>query len=173
MTTPLPFDADGALKAARGFHAAGGHLEIAERQLLTRIHGGEGVRSEPRPPGTVGVPLEPDMLTQVMGAGAGVVVLEALALELVLKVRLARSGTPVWATHNHSKLFAKLPALERTAADQRYQSRRHPAMRKTLEEVLAFSADQFVKWRYMHEHPNVSASSGEMRCAFVALVDGL
>lgn len=145
-----------------------------QAQLFTRIRGGEGVRSEPqRPTGVVGTPLEADMLTQVVGAAAGEVVLETLALELVLKVRLARSGIAVWATHNHSKLFAKLPAPDKAAAERRYQSRRHPAMSNTLEEVLAFSADQFVKWRYMHEHPNVTARNSEMQSAFTALVEGL
>ena len=66
----------------------------------------------------MGVPLEADMITQVMGTGAGAVVLETLALELLLKVRLDRAGIQVWATHNHSKLFAKLPVSERNAADQ-------------------------------------------------------
>jgi len=169
----LPFNADEALKRARAFHAAAGELKAAQTRLMARIQSGGGVRSESRRPGTVGTPLEADMLTRMVGAAAGEVVLETLALELVLKVRLARSGVAVWATHNHSKLFDKLPAPEKAAADQRYQSRRHSAMSKTLGEVLEFSADQFVKWRYMHEHPNVTARNSEMETAFIALVDGL
>lgn len=172
MATQLSYDANAALKAARGFHAAARQLEAAGKQLFTRIRGGEGVRPDPHPPGTVGTPLEEDMLAQVLGAAAGEVVLEALALELLLKVRLTRAGIAVWATHNHSKLFGKLPALERTAAEQLYQARRHTSMRNTLNEVLAFSADQFVKWRYLYEEPSVTAANSEMQLAFEVLVNG-
>jgi hypothetical protein len=85
MTPQSSFNADGALKTAHGFHAAAGQLEVFKSQLFTSIRRGEGVRAEPRPPGIVGVPLEPETLTQLMGVGAGAVVLEALAVELVLR----------------------------------------------------------------------------------------
>jgi hypothetical protein len=143
MVTQQPFNADGALKTARAFHAAASQLEAAGRQLYMRIQRGEGVRPETPPPGTVGRPLEPEMLFQVMGASSGAVVLQTLALELVLKVRLARSGIqPCW-THNHAVLFADLPPAEKAAAETRYQARRHPSMKQSLEDVLAASAPLF------------------------------
>jgi hypothetical protein len=79
----------------------------------------------------------------------------------------------VWATHNHSKLFAELREGDRKLAGQRYAARRLSAIRGTLDDVLAFGADVFVKWRYMHEQSSVTASMGEIQRAFGALADGL
>jgi hypothetical protein len=76
-------------------------------------------------------------------------VLEALALELILKVRLNKAGIRIPKTHNHTALFEGLPALERQQAGQRYQTSRHAAMRPTI------------------------ASMGEMQRAFNALLHGL
>jgi hypothetical protein len=173
MVTQQPFNADGALKTARAFHAAASQLEAAGMQLHARIRRGEGLGPETPPPGTVGHPLQPEMLIQVMGAASGAVVLQTLALELVLKVRLARSGIEPWRTHNHTELFAKLPPVEKTAAETRYQARRHPSMKQSLGDVLAASAELFEKWRYMHEHPTVTSHDTEMQRAFEALADGL
>jgi hypothetical protein len=97
--------------------------------------------------------LTAEIVNQMVGRIAGAVVLEALAIELVLKARLDRAGVQVWREHNHFKLFEKLPEGERKQAGQRYALRRHPTLRDKLEEVLAFSADVFVECRYMHEQP--------------------
>jgi len=113
------------------------------------------------------------MLTKLVGASAGAVVLQALALELILKVRLARCGKKPWSTHDHAALFAEIPEPERTAANGRYRSRRHPSMRETLQDAMAASAPLFEEWRYMHEHSQVTAPNTEMQCAFEALADGL
>ena len=51
-------------------------------------------------------------LNETLGVLAGATILEALALELVLKARMLRAGVnpPRW--HSHSDLFALLPAAE-------------------------------------------------------------
>ena len=99
----------------------------------------------------------------------GVTVLEALALELVLKARLLQSGInpPKW--HSHSDLFALLPEAEQQVAGQIYQANRHSAMRETLAEVLDFSTNAYERWRYHNEQP-AEGSAGEMQRAFDALV---
>lgn len=120
-----------------------------------------------------GVPFTIDILNETMSRVVSSTVLEALALELILKVKIDRMGIKIPKTHNHADLFAELPAPERQQAGQRYQSSRHRAMRPTIEEALAFSADAFESWRYLHEHQHVEASMGEMQRAFNALVHGL
>jgi hypothetical protein len=156
--TKQPYNADGAMKAARGFHGTAGLLEVIHKQELARL-----------PKGTS---LEPELLNQVVGRTASATVLEALALELVLKVRLNRAGVAVRRTHNHADLFAKLPASDKKDAEERYQAR-HPAMRATLSEVLTYSANVFENWRYIHEHHHVQASMGEMQRAFESLADSI
>jgi hypothetical protein len=98
--------------------------------------------------------------------------LEALALELLLKAKLLRAGTrpPKW--HNHSDLFALLPAAEQQDAEQVYQANRDPTTRATLAEVLDLSAKAFERWRYHHEQP-AAPSLGEMQRAFSSLVASL
>jgi hypothetical protein len=147
------------MKVARGFHGTACLLEGILKQERARIveHGR----------------IDIETINQLLGRTASMVVLEALAVELVLKVRLDRAGITVARTHNHAKLFAKLPAADKKDAEERYQTRRHPAMRATLAEVLAYSAPVFEMWRYSHEHPSVEASLGEMQHAFDALADGI
>jgi hypothetical protein len=108
-------------------------------------------------------------LNETLGVMAGATVLEALALELVLKARLLRAGVkpPKW--HSHSDLFALLPAAEQQDADQNYQANRLTAMRATLTAVLDFSANAFERWRHHNEQPT-GASLDEMQLAFNALV---
>jgi hypothetical protein len=154
--TKQPFNAEGAMKAARGFHGTAA--------LLEDIHKRERVFPK-------GTNFDLDMLNQLMGRVVSATVLEALALELVLKVRLNRAGVAVSKEHSHAKLFAELPETDKQEAEDRYQAQRHPAMRATLEEVLTYSANVFEKWRYLHEHPHVEASMGEMQRAFESLAD--
>jgi hypothetical protein len=153
------FNADAALRTARGFHHAAGLLEAMHQQNIAQL---------PK-----GVDLGADIISQAVGMAAGAVVLEALAVELLLKVRLHRAGQPLKKTHKHADLFALLPEPERNGAEQRYAAWRLSAMRGTLEEVLKFSSDLFEKWRYMHEHGTVEVSMGELQRAFGALQDGL
>ena len=150
------FDAKGALKAARGYHSTAMLLERIQQETIKQ-----------------GATLTADTLNETMGRVLSSTVLEALALELVLKVKLDQAGIKIPRTHDQAALFAKLPAPEQQQAGRRYQTSRHPAMRATIEEVLAFSADAFERWRYSHEHQQVEASMGEMQRAFNALVHGL
>jgi hypothetical protein len=98
---------------------------------------------------------------------AGAVVLEAIAIELVLKVRLKRariSFDSLRDKHDHSALYSLVPDLEKQEAEQQYQWIRHPPFRATtLAEALSFSAKVFVKFRYMHGEPPVEASLGEVQ----------
>jgi hypothetical protein len=107
-------------------------------------------------------------LHESLGVMAGATIVEALALELVLKARLLRAGIdpPKW--HSHSDLFALLPAAEQHDADQNYQANRLVAMRGTLTAVLDFSANAFERWRHHNEQPT-GASLDEMRLAFKSL----
>jgi hypothetical protein len=94
-----------------------------------------------------------------LGRTAGAVVLEAVAIEIVLKARLRRAGISfanLRDKHDHSALFALVPDVEKREAEQRYQSA--PAMRATLAEALSFSARVFTQWRYMYEQVSVEAS---------------
>jgi hypothetical protein len=117
---------DTAAQAARVFH-------IAANQL-------EELRGDAKPDANI----DTAYLDETLGTTAGVTILEALALELVLKARLLQSGIkpPNW--HSHSDLFALLPHAEQQVAGQIYQANRHSAMPETLAEVLNFSA----RWRY-------------------------
>jgi HEPN domain len=145
---------DGAAKAARIFHVAATQLEE--------------LRSDTKPDANI----DTASLDEMLGMLGGVTVLEALALELVLKARLLRSGIkpPKW--HSHSDLFALLPEAEQQVAGQIYQTNRHSAMRDTLAEVLNFTAKAYERWRYHHERP-AEASWGEVQRAFDALVASL
>jgi hypothetical protein len=145
---------DRAAKAARIFHIA-----------ATRL---EELRSDTKPDANIDTASLDDML----GMLGGVTVLEALALELVLKARLLQSGIipPKW--HSHSDLFALLPEAEQQVAGQIYQANRHSAMRETLAEVLDFTTKAYERWRYHHERP-AEASWGEVQRAFDALVASL
>ena len=126
---------DGAAKAARIFHVAATQLEE--------------LRSDTKPDANI----DTASLDEMLGMLGGVTVLEALALELVLKARLLRSGIkpPKW--HSHSDLFALLPEAEQQVAGQIYQTNRHSAMRDTLAEVLNFTAKAYERWRYHNEQP--------------------
>ena len=142
---------DRAAQAARVFHVAANQLER--------------LRSDTKPDANI----DTAYLDEMLGMLGGVTVLEALALELVLKARLLQSGInpPKW--HSHSDLFALLPEAEQQVAGQIYQAHRHSAMRETLAEVLNFSAKAYERWRYHNEQP-AEASLGEMQRAFEALV---
>jgi hypothetical protein len=145
------YTVDRAAKAAGVFHIAANRLEE--------------LRGHTEPDANI----DTAYLDETLGIVAGVTVLEALALELVLKARLLQSGInpPKW--HSHSDLFALLPEAEQQVAGQIYQANRNSAMRETLAEVLNFSAKAFERWRYHHEQP-AEASLGEMQQAFDVLV---
>jgi hypothetical protein len=184
------------MKTARGFHHAAGELEAMQRRTPNRRSARVRIAClvilsktsiGRRLIGPVGNGLyfahhflfrpKPINHEQLVGRAAGAVVLEALAVELVLKARLHRLGIR-WARlvdkHDHSALYALLPDNEQHEADQRYQSIGQPAMHTTLAEALAFSAQAFKQWRYMHEQPSgVQASTGDMRRAFMALAEGM
>jgi hypothetical protein len=155
--TPKIFDPDTALKAARGFHGAAGLLENAHNANVERM--------QRHPTGEVHSPLEDTFVAAA--------VLEALALELVLKTRLYRAGIPFEKIHELNELYAQVPAAERQTAEQRYKEFRHPAMRATLDDVLKFHGSVFETWRYPHEQPRLEMSMGELRKAFRALTEGL
>jgi hypothetical protein len=159
-TQGRPFTVEAAMKTARGFHQAAGELEALHQQQ-TR---GDLLGS---------VTIDQNYLDQLVGRIAATGVLEALALELALKARLRRLKIRVPNSHDHAKLYALLPEDERQKAEERWRCVRHPAMRATLAEALSFSADVFVKWRYMHEQGSVHASMGEMQRAFGIFADGL
>jgi hypothetical protein len=158
-TKKVAFDAEAGLRAARGFHLAAGLLETAHQQNVRSVRKGVNV----------GV----DHITQLVGVSSGAAVLEALALEIILKVRLSRAGMAVPRSHDHANLFGKLPAADKKDSEQRYNASRHPAMVATIEDALNYSCDVFEKWRYMHEYSQVDVSMGEMRRAFTALADDL
>jgi hypothetical protein len=160
--TAQPFNTEAAMKAARGFHIAAIELEGLHLQQMGRL------RTDPN------VSLGPDHWVPTMGRIVSSTVLEAHALELALKVRIAQAKKQIPRTHNHTKLFELLSVPEREAADQRYRALRIPGMRPTLVEALAYSADVFDKWRYVHEQPRgVAASMGEMQRAFEAIAHDL
>ena len=98
--------------------------------------------------------------------------MEAFAIELLLKARLLKAGIRPGKDHGHAKLFGLLPQQERDAAEQKFATLRNiPMIRTTLSDVLQFSDNAFVNWRYLHEVHHVEASMGEMQCAFTALAD--
>jgi hypothetical protein len=120
-----------------------------------------------------GVNFTVDMVHEIISRVVSSTVLEALAVELVLKVRLSQADKPIPMNHKHVELFDLLSLSERKESGQRYRASRHPAMRATIEEALAFSSDVFERWRYIHEHQSVEASMGEMQRAFNALAHNL
>ena len=172
-----PFDAGAALKTARGYHDSAALLESIRKEELASLP-----RVEPQiaqgngfcAVGFAHVGLDMDFLNRNQGYAISATVLEALALEIVLKVRLARAGLAVPRTHSHAELFDALPASDRQAAEERYKMGGHPFRSTTLEAALADSDDVFETWRYLYEEPaGVEASTGEMRRAFRVLAEGL
>lgn len=148
------FNATIALFAARGFHGTA--------QMLEEIH-----------ENTFGKVVEGFPRWSRRGVPISAVVLEALALELLLKVKLAQAGRPVPKSHDHSRLYADLPAAEREKAERQYQISGHQPMPVTLAEVLTESAEAFERRRYIHEQRRVRANPEDMRRAFEALSHGL
>jgi hypothetical protein len=142
---------DSVAKAARVFHNAANQLEKVRADTKADTN------------------IDSAYLEETVGMMAGATILEALALELVLKARLLGAGTrpPKW--HSHSDLFALLPAAEQQDAEQIYQTDRQPAMRTTLAEVLDLSAKAFERWRH-HNEQLTEPSLGEMQRAFSSLV---
>jgi len=171
LATTQSFNAKVALYAARGYHHTAGSLFGSEVTYLGISTAGNAI-------GYVadmgGVPQEKPHrpVRVIVGEAISAVVLEALALELVLKVKLHHAGKRPPKMHNHADLFAKLAASERQQAGQRFQVGRQPDT-YTLEEVLANSAPAFERWRYAHEHQQLEASMSDMRQAFEALAYGL
>jgi hypothetical protein len=127
--TKQPFTAETAMKAARGFHATAALVEEIQIQQMADVKSVEIANRN------------------FIGRAASAFVLEALALELVLKARLVAEGLPVETTHDHAKLFAKLSASVQQEAGLRYQGSLHPTMQATLKEALAYSAPVFEQWR--------------------------
>jgi hypothetical protein len=146
------------LRVARGFLDTARELEATHRR-----------ETAPPPKGTT---IDHAWVDRAQGRIVSATMLEALAVELALKARLINANIEPPNIHDHFKLFKKLPLEIRDQANKEYQSRRHPAMRKTLAEALAFSANVFVDWRYAYEHSSVRASAGEMLHAFAALTEG-
>jgi hypothetical protein len=147
------------LRVARGYLDTARELEATHRR-----------ETAPPPKGTT---LDQACLDRTLGRITSATMLEALAVELALKARLINANMEPPREHDHLKLFDRLPSEVREQAEREYQSRRHPAMRKTLAEALTFSANVFVDWRYAYERPSNEASGGEMFHAFAALTAGL
>jgi hypothetical protein len=141
---------DKVLKAARVFHVAADQLEK--------------VRADARPDANIDT-----AYLDELGMTDGATVLEAMALELVLKARLLRAGTrpPKW--HSHFDLFGLMPDTEQQEAERSYQTSRAPQMQATLAEALDHSAKAFERWRFHQEQP-AEARLAEMRAAFNVLV---
>ena len=190
------FTVEGAMMSARGFHHAAGELETLQRRIIRK----QSILPRRMPLFCLVIMNKTSIGRRLFwlvsnglhigrhllfganlpnphegtGRVAGAIVLEALALEIVLKARLLRAEIPVPRTHDHSALYGLLPDAEKQEAEQRYQTAGWPPMRATtLAEALSASANVFVEWRYMHEHVSVQASTGEIRRAYAALADGM
>jgi hypothetical protein len=109
------------------------------------------------------------------GESAVPVVLLALAIEIMLKIRInLATGESVFRDHNHAKLFALLPDAERIMLEDRYKNnRKFPFTSTTLKDALEWSGNAFEKWRYRYEWNAVSVSQGEMVLAYNVLEEGL
>jgi hypothetical protein len=142
-------------KHARGMHAVARQTDQSYQQSPSRV---------------VGRGTQPDhVMDQIVGQATAVAILDALALELMLKARLYLADRPVKNTHDHGKLFADLPNNEKADLEKKYASQRHSSMASTLQEALSRSGAVFVEWRYMYEHPQVTAHNTEMEVAFDVL----
>jgi hypothetical protein len=163
------FEATSALFAARAFHGTAQMLEEIRQHNLGKL------LSLSYPPAFRGAD-DSDAESFDRWARSGIpisaVVLEALALELILKVRLDQASKPVPKSHDHAVLYADLPAAEKEEAARRYRNSRDPPMPTTLAEVLTESAKAFEQWRYIHEQKQVGANPEDMRRAFEALAHG-
>src|SRR5262245_5362440 len=98
------------MKTARGYHHAAGELEALHHQ-----------KTRPGAQANIDVAY----IEQMVGRFAAAIMLEALAVELVLKARLERSGAlskKLRFEHDHSLLYASVSDLEKQDAEQRYQS---------------------------------------------------
>jgi hypothetical protein len=136
----------------------------AARVFNTAAHQLEQVRANTNP----GANIDTVYLDE-LGMIGGATVLEAMALELVLKARVLLAGTKPPRWHSHFDLFGLLPDAEQQEAEQSYQASRGPEMQATLAEALDFSAKAFERWRFHQEQP-AAARLAEMRAAFDVLV---
>ena len=158
----VPFDdakAVAAAKNARSFHAVASEVNESYQRSVARV---AGRGSQPA-----------EVIEQIVGQVAAVALLDALALELTLKVRVHRAGKLVPATHDHCELFGELTDREKQDLEQRYAERRHPSMASTLEGALTKSASVFVEWRYMFEHSQPTAYTSEMQVTYDLLQEDL
>ncbi|HEY6323440.1 MAG TPA: hypothetical protein VJA16_18010 [Thermoanaerobaculia bacterium] len=171
--------ADDPLKTALSFHAVAGELAA---QPLRQAN------------------LPADAIDLSSGRMASAVVLEALAIELLLKVRRERAGLPFIREHKHKVLFDSLPQSEQddlrrcyeTGSGHRKVGRPQPlpvgAIRPAMtvpklgkgtlvDSGLELSSKAFEQWRYAHEHHGgndvVQADFGEMQFIFDLLRQGL
>jgi capsular polysaccharide biosynthesis protein len=152
------FNHDLAASTARGFHVVGNDLV----QVL--LH----------PMASHSIP--PEVAFGRMAASA---VLQALAIEIVLKAIAQKVGKPVIKAHNHVKLFAALPTDIQAACRARYQARTEAAtvtdkasLLADLDRVLAVSATVFLDWRYLYEaDAGLSYKNHEIWLAFEALAE--
>jgi hypothetical protein len=160
IKSKLAFNAVSAMQTARSYHVAAHVLEEhAARSVALAIVPGTNLTAE--------------RVQEMAGEKAVPVVLHALAVEIVLKVRLNRAKRP-YIGHNHAKLFAKVPEEEKQMLAERYATRRNPMFRSvTLEEALKWSGDAFEEWRYRYEWPHLDASVGEMVLVYKILQEGL
>ena len=183
----IAFDADSALRVARGYHASAGYLENAASQLQNQAQSAGDMVNQTPPThvtvattqlviaGKVVIGIPTHLMWDHLGYATSAVVLEALALEIALKARLKHAGQDVPDEHDHSKLFSQLPQNERTDIQSRYQGRRlNGLMADTIEDVFSESGKTLTNWRYVYERSEgVTARVGAMRYAFEALVDSL
>jgi hypothetical protein len=161
MGTQTPFDSASALEVARSFHSAAVSLEQVAAQTQACVRSGN-------------LALTGEAMKQLLGEKSVPVVLHALAIEILLKVRLHRAGVKVRKTHDHDKLYANLPVAERKALSRRYvEQRRFPFKSQSLQAALEWSTDAFEKWRYRYEWQNVNASVGEMLLVYEVLSESL
>jgi hypothetical protein len=160
----IAFEASNAMDTARSYHAAAHLLEQHAAQTIAHLN-------------VPGIPLTLERVNQIGGEKAVPVVLHALALEIVLKVRLHLAKVPFkqfGRKHNHAELFAMLPEKEKQVLARRYAERRNHMFRSPiLLEALQWSGDAFIKWRYRYEWSSVDASVGEMLLAYDILQEGL
>jgi capsular polysaccharide biosynthesis protein len=147
-----------AASTARGFHVVGNDLI----QVLLQPMASQSIPSE-----------------VAFGRVAASAVLQALAIEIVLKAIAQKVGKPVINAHNHVTLLAALPADIQAACRAHYQARLEAAtvtdkasLIADLDGVLAVSATVFVEWRYLYEADGgLSYKNRDIWLAFEALAE--
>lgn len=151
------------MQSASGFRSAAQLLNVISASFL-----------QENPSRDVTSELAAKKWDEMVGYMVSAVVLQAFAIELVLKALGGKCGIAAAKSHDLLKLFQGLPESEQVAANQTYLMlvSENPALsdtKRNLADLLKAHKNDFQEWRYQYEFRPTLISIGELDRAFCAL----